>query len=47
MERVARSIVRLIGIGVMLSSFYMQSLFFNIGMVLLLGFMGFALIMLS
>ena len=47
MERAGRMIVRLIGIGIMLSSFYLQSVLFNIGMVFALGTMGFALIMLS
>ena len=47
MERAARTVVRLIGLGILLSSFYLQSVFFSFAMVLSLGLMGFALVMLS
>ena len=47
MERLARMVVRLIGILILLSAFYANSILFSAYMAVLLGVLGFILVMLS
>ncbi len=47
MERLARTVVRLIGVLILLSAFYANPTMFSVYMAVLFGVLGFTLIMLS
>lgn len=47
MERLARMVVRLIGVLILLSAFYANPTLFSVYMSVLLGVLGFILVMLS